>query len=206
MITLTSLKSFKYANLTCMEQNPLSEADSRSPPLGGSRWIESTPSYLTSLRSTLMLSSHLYFGAPPGFFPPGFPTKIIYAFLISLVCYTSPPSHPPVITQITFGQSPHYPVFSILLSLPHSSVQIFSLATCFQTPSICVLPLVGGKGKDQKLKLSLCFNWAPRHEDVLGKWRCSSMHSLTSALDWGEWSAPPSGRLTPEKEPLVSIG
>jgi hypothetical protein len=30
--------------------------------------------------------------------------------------------------------------------------------------------------------LSLCFNWT-RHEDVLGEWRCSSTHSLTSALD-----------------------
>jgi hypothetical protein len=31
--------------------------------------------------------------------------------------------------------------------------------------------------------LSLCFNWAPRHEGVLGEWRYSSTHSLTSALD-----------------------
>jgi hypothetical protein len=30
------------------------------------------------------------------------------------------------------------------------------------------------------------FNWASRHEDVLGKWRYSSTHSLTSALDGGE--------------------
>jgi hypothetical protein len=29
----------------------------------------------------------------------------------------------------------------------------------------------------QKLKLSLCFNQAPRH-GVLGEWRCSSKHSL----------------------------
>jgi hypothetical protein len=32
--------------------------------------------------------------------------------------------------------------------------------------------------------LSLCFffNWAPRHEGVLGDWRYSSIHSLTLAL------------------------
>jgi len=31
-----------------------------------------------------------------------------------------------------------------------------------------------------KVKLSLCFffNWAPRHEGVLGEWRYSSTHSL----------------------------
>jgi hypothetical protein len=50
-----------------------------------------------------------------------------------------------------------------------------------------------------KVKLSLCFlfNWAPRHEGVLGEWRYSSMHSLTSALDGGEWSASRPGRFPP---------
>jgi hypothetical protein len=40
-----------------------------------------------------------------------------------------------------------------------------------------------------KVKLPLCFNWSPRHEGVLGEWRYSFTHSLTSALDRGEWSA-----------------
>jgi hypothetical protein len=48
-----------------------------------------------------------------------------------------------------------------------------------------------------KVKLSLCFNWAPRHEGVLGDWRYSSTHSLTSALDEGEWSGSQPGRFTP---------
>jgi len=34
----------------------------------------------------------------------------------------------------------------------------------------------------------------------------SHTHSLTSALDGGEWSASRPGRFTPEKEPLVPIG
>jgi hypothetical protein len=34
--------------------------------------------------------------------------------------------------------------------------------------------------------LSLFFNWASRHEGLLGEWRYSSTHSLTSALDGGE--------------------
>jgi hypothetical protein len=42
----------------------------------------------------------------------------------------------------------------------------------FQTESIKV-----------KVKLFLCFNRAPRREGVLGEWRCSSTHSLISALD-----------------------
>jgi hypothetical protein len=41
------------------------------------------------------------------------------------------------------------------------------------------------------------FNSAPRHEGVLGKWRYSSTHSLTSALEEGEWSASRPGRFTP---------
>jgi hypothetical protein len=33
------------------------------------------------------------------------------------------------------------------------------------------------------------FNWAQRHEGVLGVWRYSYTHSLTLALGGGEWSA-----------------
>jgi hypothetical protein len=37
----------------------------------------------------------------------------------------------------------------------------------------------------KNVKVSLCFNWAPRYECLLGKWRYSSTHSLASALDGG---------------------
>jgi hypothetical protein len=47
------------------------------------------------------------------------------------------------------------------------------------------------------VELSLCFNWAPRHGGVLGEWRYSSAHSLTSALDGGAWWASRPGRFTP---------
>jgi hypothetical protein len=47
--------------------------------------------------------------------------------------------------------------------------------------------LENSEGK--KVKLSLCSHRAPRHEGVLGEWRYSFTHSLTSALDGGEWSA-----------------
>jgi hypothetical protein len=43
------------------------------------------------------------------------------------------------------------------------------------------------------------FNWAPRHQDVLGEWRYSYTHSLTSALDGGEWAASRPGRFTPRE-------
>jgi len=33
----------------------------------------------------------------------------------------------------------------------------------------------------------------------LGEWRCSSTHSLTSALDGGEWSASRPSRFTPRE-------
>jgi hypothetical protein len=49
----------------------------------------------------------------------------------------------------------------------------------------------------RKVKLSLCFNWTPRHEGVLGEWMYSSTHSLTSALEGGEWSASRPGCFTP---------
>jgi hypothetical protein len=43
-----------------------------------------------------------------------------------------------------------------------------------------------------KVKLSLRIG-------VLGEWRHSSIHSLTSALDGGEWSATRPGRFTPRE-------
>jgi hypothetical protein len=49
-----------------------------------------------------------------------------------------------------------------------------------------------------KVKLSLCFNWAPSHEGVLGEWRYGT-HSLTSTLDGGKWSASRPGRFTPRE-------
>jgi hypothetical protein len=53
---------------------------------------------------------------------------------------------------------------------------------------------------------SVCFNWAPRHEGVLREWWFSSTHSLTSALDGGEWPASRPGPFTSRKELIVSIG
>jgi hypothetical protein len=58
--------------------------------------------------------------------------------------------------------------------------------------------------KVKKVKLSLCFKWAPRHEDVLGEWKYNSTHSSTSALDGDEWSASRPGRFTP-RERVPSI-
>jgi hypothetical protein len=51
----------------------------------------------------------------------------------------------------------------------------------------------------EKVKMSPCFNSAQRHEGVLGEWKYSSTHSLTSALDGGEWSASRPSRFTPRK-------
>jgi hypothetical protein len=49
----------------------------------------------TSLRSILILSSRLRQGHPNGLFPSGFPTKILYAFLMSHACYMPRLFHPP---------------------------------------------------------------------------------------------------------------
>jgi hypothetical protein len=64
----------------------------------------------------------------------------------------------------------------------------------------------GGRRRDSgrlkvkvKVKLSLFFNLAPHHEGVLGEWRYSSTHSLTLALDGGEWSASRPGLFTPRE-------
>jgi hypothetical protein len=47
----------------------------------------------------------------------------------------------------------------------------------------------------------LFFNWAPRHEGVLGEWRYRSMHPW---LDGGEWSASRPGLFTPRERGPVA--
>jgi hypothetical protein len=42
-------------------------------------------------------------------------------------------------------------------------------------------------------------NRTPRYEGLLEEWRYSSTHSLTPALDGGEWSASRPGRFTPKE-------
>jgi hypothetical protein len=44
---------------------------------------ESIPSHPISLRSILILSTHLRLGLPSGLFPPAFPTDILYEFLFA---------------------------------------------------------------------------------------------------------------------------
>jgi hypothetical protein len=63
--------------------------------------------------------------------------------------------------------------------------------------------IMDGKGK-LKGKVDPALNKAPRHEGVLGELRYSSTHSLTSALDGGEWSASRPSRFTPrERDPCT---
>jgi hypothetical protein len=57
--------------------------------------IQSTPSYPISLRSILILTTHLRLGLPSGLFPSGFPTNILYAFFFyPNSCYMPRPFHP----------------------------------------------------------------------------------------------------------------
>jgi hypothetical protein len=63
--------------------------------LSWARWIQSTTSHSVSLKSILILSSHLRLGLPSGVFPSDFPTEILYEYHLSHSCYMTSQSHIP---------------------------------------------------------------------------------------------------------------
>jgi hypothetical protein len=63
--------------------------------LSRARLIQSLTSHPTSLRSILILSSHLRLVLYSSLFPSGLPTKILYEFPSPHACYVPCQSHPP---------------------------------------------------------------------------------------------------------------
>jgi hypothetical protein len=105
-----------------------------------------------SLRSILILSTHLPLRLPSGLFPSDFPTNILYPFLFApFVLHALPISSSLVWSfelylaiKSTCYEASHYAVLANLPSFHLSSVQIFSSAPCSQTPLVYVSPLISG--------------------------------------------------------------
>jgi hypothetical protein len=91
---------------------------------------------ILSLRSSLMLSSHLRLVLSSSLYPSGFPTNILYAFLLSNACYMPYRSHPFRLDHSNYTWRSVQVMkllimqfFSNRLSLQPFSVQIFSSNT-----------------------------------------------------------------------------
>ena len=102
----------------------------------------------TSWRCTLILSSQLCLGLPSDLFPSGFPTKTLYAPLLSHICATCP-AHLILLdflTRTILGEE-HRSLSSSLCSFLHSSITLsllgpnILLSTLFSnTRSLGLLP------------------------------------------------------------------
>jgi hypothetical protein len=86
----------------------------KSPPAVPSwaRWIKPTLLHPTSLRSMLILPSHLRRGLRSGLFPSCFPTKNLHA-LLSNACYMHWSSHPDLSITVIFAK--YYKLWSLSL-------------------------------------------------------------------------------------------
>ena len=92
-----------------------------NPPwsLSSARAIQSPGSQPTTLKSILILSSHLRLGLPKGLLLSGFPTKTLYAFLYCSIRATCPAHltrlHLRFLIMNTMRVAQNYVTFSILL-------------------------------------------------------------------------------------------
>jgi hypothetical protein len=103
---------------------------------------QSISSHSISLRSSLILSSHLLLGLPSRFFLSDFQTKLLYTFLISLMHATCPILFifldviTPIIIRWIQKEAPH-DAYLFKFLLPASGyIRIFSWTPCSQEPSI----------------------------------------------------------------------
>jgi hypothetical protein len=110
---------------------------SRLWSLSWARCIQFTPSSPIFRRSILILSFHLHLGLPSGLFPSGYPTTILYTFLISFTRATWSARFIilDLITLITFGKAYK------LWSSPLCSILQPPVTSSLLGPNILLIPM-----------------------------------------------------------------
>jgi hypothetical protein len=108
--------------------------------LSWARSFHSGPSHFVSLRSILILSTHLRLGLPSGVYSSGFQTNNLYPHS----CYISCQSHPPSLDHSNYIWRGVKVMKLLIMQFSQISRHFISFRTKYspQTPSLCVPPLM----------------------------------------------------------------